>query len=82
MREDKAFAYFATYGGPKNHLQIAHLSNDTLSKECFNNMERWLTYPAVIPGLGSEQRYAFRPTVLSFQGMVVICGGNVRDKVT
>ena len=81
-REEKASAYFATYGGPKNHLQIAHLYDDTLSQNCFDNMERWLSYPAVIPELGSEQSRALKPTVLSFQGMVVICGGNVQDKAT
>ena len=79
-KEEKASAYFAAYGGIKNRMQMAHLFNDSLSKNCYNNKERWVMHPTVIPTFRTGQLPIIRTTVLSFRGMVVICGGNVFDK--
>lgn len=73
-------AYFAIFGNNRNLMQILHIFNDTLSQQCYNNKNSWVNYPAVLTKLGTKQRAIVRPTVLSFGGMIVICGGNVFDK--
>ena len=79
-KEEKASAYFAAYGGTKNHMQMVHLFNDTRSKNCYNNKERWVMYPAGLKALRTKQFSTIKTTVLSFRGMVIICGGNVFEK--
>ena len=71
--------YFTVLDAFRSRLQISHLGNSNLAKACVDNFKVWPLYPAYkkVDNTSEECCILGGVIVLSFNQMVVACGGKV-----